>query len=101
MIEPRATAASMVFWKKRGQLPVPPMLILMIRAGFSLSGTPLTLPPEAQVTASMVSALVEPHRPRTRTGTILASGATPATPFLLFVRAAIVPATWEPCQLDV
>ena len=69
------------------------MLMLMIWAGFLLTGTPLTSPPEAQVMASMVSALVEPHRPRTRMGTILASGATPATPPLLFVCAAMVPAT--------
>jgi hypothetical protein len=38
--------------------------------------------------------------PSTRTGTILAPYATPATPVLLFVAAAMVPATWVPCQLE-
>ena len=36
----------------------------------------------------------------TRTAIRSASGATPATPRLLFVSAAAIPATWVPCPLS-
>ncbi len=50
----------------------------------------------------MMSWEVPPPLPRTRTGTTLAPGATPApptpTPPEKLVAAATVPATWVPCQ---
>ena len=47
----------------------------------------------------MMSANSPPQRPSTRTGCTLAPKATPATPVPLLVSAAMVPATWVPCQL--
>jgi putative ribonuclease E len=73
----------------------------MIRAGLGLSGTPLTCPPDAQVMESMMSVPAPPHRPMARTGTIAAPGATPATPIRLFALAAMMPATWVPCQEEL
>ena len=49
---------------------------------------------------SVMSESKPPQAPRTRTGTIFASGATPAMPSLLFAIAAMVPATWVPCQSE-
>src|SRR5688572_3916584 len=72
--------------------------MLMTFAGVGFAVTPLTVPPEAQVIASAMSASEPPHLPSTRTGWIFALNATPATPFALFVTAAIVPATCEPCH---
>jgi len=66
-----------------------------------LAGTPLTVPPEAQVMASAMSEVRPPQRPSTRTGTTLAPNAVPATPVALLVTAATVPATWVPCQLEL
>ncbi len=82
------------------QLPSPPRLRFSTRAGWALAGTPLTVPPEAQMIASAMSDVVPPQRPRTRTGSSRASKATPATPSALSARAAAMPATWVPCQLE-
>ena len=47
-----------------------------------------------------MSALVPPHLPSTRTGTVLTNQFVPATPApLLVLTTPIVPATWLPCQL--
>ena len=70
----------------------------MTFAGVAFAGTPGTLPPEAQVIASAMSAEEPPHLPSTRTGWIFALYAMPATPLVLFVAAATVPATCVPCQ---
>ncbi len=73
----------------------------MTFAGLALAGTPETVPPEAQMMASAMSEREPPHLARTRTGTTLALGATPATPVALPVTAATVPATWVPCQEEL
>ena len=73
----------------------------MTLAGLALAGTPETVPPEAQMMASAMSERDPPHLARTRTGTTLALGATPATPVALPVTAATVPATWVPCQEEL
>ena len=74
--------------------------MLITSAGLAFAGTPVTLPPEAQTMASAMSASEPPHLPRTRTGWILAFGATPTTPWVS-VTAATVPATWVPCQEEL
>ena len=53
----------------------------MTLAGLALAGTPLTVPPDAQVIASTMSEVKPPPLPSTRAGTTLALNATPATPF--------------------
>jgi hypothetical protein len=73
---------------------------LITFAGLGLVGTLGTRPPEAQVMASAMSEVKPPHLPSTRTGRSLALRATPATPVRLSVSAAMVPATWVPCQLE-
>ena len=75
--------------------------MLITSAGFALAGTPLTVPPDAQTIASAMSEVYPPHLPSTRTGTTFALNAVPATPVLLLVTAATVPATWVPCQLEL
>ena len=74
--------------------------MLMTSAGLALAGMPDTVPPEAQTMASAISDVAPPQAPNTRTGTILAFGAAPATPLALLVTAATVPATCVPCQLE-
>lgn len=69
-------------------------------AGLGLAGTPLTGCPPAHIIASMMSDDQPPQWPRARAMNTRDPPATPATPTPLFVRAAIVPATWVPCQLD-
>src|SRR5687767_1719679 len=63
-IVPRDRAPSMAFCIEMPQEPEPPRLRLMTSAGVWLAGTPLTLPPEAQTTASAMSAVEPPQRPR-------------------------------------
>ncbi len=70
----------------------------MTLAGVAFAGMPATVPPDAQVMASTMSEVVPPHLPSTRTGWIFALYAMPATPLALLVAAAMVPATWVPCQ---
>ena len=65
------------------------------------AGTPATVPPDDQVTASAISASVPPQRPSARTARTLDLNAIPATPAALLVTAATVPATWVPCQLEL
>ncbi len=77
---PLARAVSMAFWVVLPQEPPPPRLILMTCAGLLLAGAPGTEPPEAQMIPSAISEVEPPHFPSTRTGTTLASYATPATP---------------------
>lgn len=74
--------------------------MLMTSATLALAGTPLTLPPDAQMMASAISDSEPPHRPSTRTGTTLALNAVPATPVVV-VTAATVPAACVPCQLEL
>jgi hypothetical protein len=51
--------------------------------------------------ASLISAMVPPHFPSTRTACKRTSQFTPATPVALFVPdTPTVPATWLPCQLS-
>src|SRR5699024_6239031 len=78
--------------------PEPPRLMLMTSAGFGLSGTPSTWPPEAQVMASAMSEVVPPQWPSTRTGSTSAPSAAPAMPASVLATASTVPATWVPCQ---
>ena len=52
---PRDTALLIAFWEVVPQEPLPPRLRLMTLAGVALAGTPLTLPPEAQMIASEMS----------------------------------------------
>src|SRR5687767_13516845 len=79
----------------------PPSDRLITSTGSASTGTPVTVPPADQTTASEMSFRVPPlHLPRTRTGISSAFGATPATPVMLSVTAAMVPATWVPCQLE-
>jgi hypothetical protein len=50
--------------------------------------------------ASAMSEVVPPHFPVTRTGTMDAARATPATPLALWVTAPMTLATFVPCQVD-
>lgn len=54
-VVPRFTAAVMALWVAEVQAPLPPRLMLMTLATLALAGTPETVPPEAQVMASMMS----------------------------------------------
>src|SRR4249920_1491411 len=100
MTVPFATAVSMAACEVKSHAPGPPNDILITSAGLALAGMPDTAPPDAQTMASAISEVVPPHSPSTRTGSTLALKATPATPLLLLVTAAMVPATWVPCQLE-
>jgi hypothetical protein len=84
---------------KLAQAASPPSDRFRISAGLGLAGTPATEPPAAQTMPSAMSDAAPPHLPSTRTGRILALGATPVTPSALLPAAAMVPATWVPCQL--
>src|SRR5688500_12601468 len=95
---PRPTALLIAFWYVLSHEPPPPSDMLMTFAGVGLAGMPLTVPPDAQMIASAMSASEPPHLPRTRTGCTFAPNATPATPVPLFVTAATVPATCVPCH---
>jgi hypothetical protein len=97
IVVPRATAASTALCMAASQGPSRPRLMLMTSAGVPLSGTPATVPPEAQVTASMMSEFGVSQRPSTRTGCTFAPGATPEIPSPSSA-AATMPATWVPCQ---
>ncbi len=82
------------------QLPEPPRLMLITLAGVALAGTLGTARPAAQRMASLMSLVVPPHLPSTRTAWTLTSQFTPATPVALSVAPTpTVPATWVPCQL--
>ncbi len=100
-VVPRETAPLIALCIVDEQVPPPPSDMLMTSAALGLAGTPLTVPPEAQMMASAMSDSEPPHRPSTRTGTTLALNAVPATPVVLLVSAATVPATWVPCQLEL
>ena len=76
----------------------PPKLRLITWAGFGLFGVFGTGRPAAQRIPFAISCRLPPHFPKTRTGIILVLNDIPAPPILLFVNAAIVPATWVPCQ---
>src|SRR5262245_52346866 len=77
-----------------------PRLILMTRAGWGLFGTPGTGRPAAQRIPSLMSAVVPPHLPSTRTACTFTFQFTPATPApLLVLPTPTVPATCVPCQL--
>ena len=97
---PRAMAPLTAACVVVSQAPPPPSDRLITRAGVALAGAPATVPPEAQVIASAMSEVYPPHLPSTRTGCTRALNAMPATPAALLVLAAIVPATWVPCQLE-
>ena len=98
---PRDRASAMAEAYSAGQvLDPPPSDRFRIFAGVGLAGTPGTVPPAAQRMPSATSESDPPHAPSTRTGWILTSGAPPNTPIELFARAAIVPETCVPCQLE-
>ena len=101
-VVPAATASSIAAWVA-GELEQgaeAPRERLMTCAGVGLSGTPGTGRPAAQRMASLMSAMVPPHLPRTRTAWTRELQLTPATPRSLPVRTTpTVPATWVPCQL--
>jgi hypothetical protein len=52
---PFARAAVMARWLVASHVPLPPSDRLSTRARFGLAGTPLTVPPEAQIIASAMS----------------------------------------------
>jgi hypothetical protein len=54
-VVPRFTAPLIAVWVAEVQAPEPPRLMLMTLATLVLAGTPETLPPDAQVMASMMS----------------------------------------------
>ena len=97
---PRDTAPSMAVWKVELQEPPPLRDRLITSAGVALAGTPDTVPPDAHVMAAAMSEVHPPSIESTRIGWIWACGAAPMTPWALFPTAAIVPATWVPCQLE-
>ena len=70
----------MAFCMEMPHDPEPPRLRLMTSAGVGLAGTPLTVPPDAQMMASAMSAVEPPQRPSTRTAWMSAFGAMPTTP---------------------
>src|SRR5687768_10959123 len=86
-VEPAATAASIALWVESRQLPGPPSDRLITFAGLRLLGMPAIGRPAAQRMASLMSVLVPPHLPSTRTGRTLPPKAMPATPRLLLVTA--------------
>ena len=70
-------------------------------AGFVFRGTPgMGMPADHITPSAMSETYPRPSAPRTRACWIFASGATPAMPILLFVCAAAMPATCEPCHQD-
>ncbi len=80
------------------QGPEPPRLMLMICAGWVLSGTPGTCSPADQRIASMMSESWPPHFPSARTGRILPCQVMPVIPTALFAMAPRIPTTRVPCQ---
>src|SRR5437660_7478921 len=83
------------------QEPRPPRLILITLAGVGLGGAPGTGRPAAHRMASLISAMVPPHLPSTRTACTRTFQFTPATPTALLVfPTPTVPATCVPCQLS-
>ena len=96
---PRVRASLMAVWLAVPHPPLPPSDILITRLGVGFSGTPGTVPPEAQVMPATMSEVQPPPVPSTRTCWTLTSGATPTTPIPLLPIALIVPATCVPCQL--
>ncbi len=54
-VVPRETAPLIAAWVVLPQAPLPPRLRLIASAGLALAGTPLTVPPEAQMIASAMS----------------------------------------------
>ncbi len=98
MAAPSARAAVIALCCAVVQVVLPPRLRLITLAGVALVATPGTVPPAAQVMASMMSELAPPHLPSARAICTLTPGATPATPMAL-CWAAIWPVTKVPCQL--
>ncbi len=98
---PRPTASVIAVCIVASQAPDPPSERLRILAGVALTGTPGTLPPAAQRMAAAMSLVQPPHLPSTRTGWTFVSHAMPAMPTPLLPRAAMVPATCVPCQLEL
>src|SRR3954469_8320838 len=97
-VTPAATTSVMTVCSADVQVPVPPRLILMICAGFLLSGTPLTCRPAAQRMASRMSESTPPHLPSTLTGRIFGCQLIPVMPVALFESAPRMPATRVPCH---
>ena len=99
---PAFTASSIAAWVDGESVhrPRPPKLILMTFAGWGLFGTPGTGRPAAHRMPSLMSAMVPPHLPSTRTACTFTLQFTPATPTALLVPPIpTVPATCVPCQL--
>ena len=80
------------------QAASPPKLTLMMRAGFGFGGVPGTDNPAAQRMPSTMSATSAPHLPPTRTGSTRPFRLMAATPLLLLVTAATMPAMMVPCH---
>src|SRR5262245_37756027 len=98
---PRARAVLIAVCIDALQGPPPPKERLATPAGFGFVGPPETGEPDAHARPSAISDVYPPQRPSTRTGRTRALYATPATPTPLLVRAAIVPETCVPCQLEL
>ena len=86
-----ATALQSVFEKAEA-----PKLILITDAGCSGNVPELFVRPAANRMAWAISTSVPPKAPRARTGIIVVSHPTPATPEKLLVAAATVPAICVP-----
>ena len=71
----------------------------MTRAMFLLSITPGTRPPDAQIMPAATSDVRPPFQLKALIGKIRAAGAIPEKPTPSFGWAAMIPATWVPCQL--
>src|SRR5690606_24520364 len=89
---PRFTASLIADCSTAGHSPGTPRLRLMTVAGFGLAAAPATGAPAAHRTPAATSVMYPwLQAPTARTGRILASGATPATPSPLFASAAAMP----------
>src|SRR5581483_5075664 len=95
---PSASTSLITICSADVQFPVAPRLMLMIRAGCVLSGTPSTWSPAAQRIASRMSESAPPHLPNTRRGRIVAAHVIPAMPVELLVMAPRMPAVRVPCH---
>src|SRR5262249_13342281 len=97
-VTPAATTSLITVCSALVQVPVPPRLMLLIWAGWVLSGTPLTCRPAAHRIASRQSGATPPHFPNTRNGRTFGCHGIPVMPVALLESAPSMPATRVPCQ---
>ena len=80
----------MAFCRASGQVASAAKDMLITDAGFALTPTPSTLPPDAHVIEAATSDSSPPRQDNARTGWMLTPGAT----------SAITPAVAVPCQVE-